>query len=519
MPIAPALTLANEATENLVLTPSQQFTYDQIVSLSGFVPVLWFDGGNGLGRTTMMRCLQQELGAHYLGLTELMDKVATQAHPSALEETARELLHDAFQTHDLAIFDDFDIFSFPTMMANAYPRPFFLDVVLREIYDMLRTSGKRLIVVRRFDHSYDSIALTAVKISMPAFTAQDYKAILDHYLGADATVSLDMDKVYRFSSKLTGHQLRNAALLLQEKASSGALATETVLACIGERILQSNLHVESVESLTFADLKGAQALLKKLEVHVLLPMRDPAKAKQLGLKPKRGVLLHGYPGTGKTSVGRALAKMMKGKFFMIDGSFITEPPAKFFKDVKEIFEAARSNSPAVIFIDDADVLFKTDHVYGFNRYLLTMLDGLESESAGGDVCVMMTAMDVKDMPPALLRSGRVELWLETKLPGANTRLEILQHHTKDLLPAAALDDWDFTAITDGFTPADLRRIVSDAKALLMYDEEHRIETAVFPQYLMTSAIELRELKVTVAAALGYELPKSSGSDDIINVCG
>jgi len=73
-------------------------------------------------------------------------------------------------------------------------------------------------------------------------------------------------------------------------------------------------------------------------------------------------LPHGFPGAGKTSIGRALAHRMKGKFFMIDGTFITEPPGAFFNRVKAVFEAARANSPSVIFIDDADVLFKTDHV-------------------------------------------------------------------------------------------------------------------------------------------------------------
>jgi cell division protease FtsH len=76
-------------------------------------------------------------------------------------------------------------------------------------------------------------------------------------------------------------------------------------------------------------------------------MQQMQKAKKLGLKPKRGVLLHGFPGTGKTSVARALARPMKGKFFMIDGTFITEPPNAFFSRVRSVFEAAKSNSPSV----------------------------------------------------------------------------------------------------------------------------------------------------------------------------
>ena len=84
-------------------------------------------------------------------------------------------------------------------------------------------------------------------------------------------------------------------------------------------------------------------------------------------------------------------------------------------------------------IDDADVLFQSDRATGLSRYLLTMLDGLESESAG-KVAVILTAMNPNHLPPALLRSGRVELWLETRLPAqaarARHRLERQSAHAR-----------------------------------------------------------------------------------------
>jgi transitional endoplasmic reticulum ATPase len=191
---------------------------------------------------------------------------------------------------------------------------------------------------------------------------------------------------------------------------------------------------------------------------------------------------------------------------------------KVFKRVKDVFEAAKANSPSAIFIDDADVLFKTDHVYGLNRYLLTMFDGLESETVG-DVCVMLTAMNVKDLPPALVRSGRVELWLETTLPNAPVRKEIILHPAKRLLQnSTTLDFRELLKATDGFTPADLCRIVADAKAMLIYDPEKSREIREFGTYIMTSAKNLGALKVTVAGALGYTLPKSVDDSDLENSC-
>src|SRR5207248_6172716 len=113
---------------------------------------------------------------------------------------------------------------------------------------------------------------------------------------------------------------------------------------------------------------------------------------------------------------------LKSKFFLIDGTLVSGT-GDFYCKIQEIFEAAKQNAPSVVFIDDTDVLFEGDEDKGFYRYLLTMLDGLESASAAR-VCVIMTAMNVSSLPPALVRSGRIELWLETKLPDVEARAAI-----------------------------------------------------------------------------------------------
>jgi ATP-dependent 26S proteasome regulatory subunit len=148
-----------------------------------------------------------------------------------------------------------------------------------------------------------------------------------------------------------------------------------------------------------------------------------------------------------------------------------------------VFEAAKENAPAVIFIDDADAIFEGGEEQGLYRYLLTMLDGLESESAG-KVCVMMTAMDVGHLPLALVRSGRVELWLEMKLPDAEARRAILMQQVAKSGNLFSSDDCDGVATaTEGFTGADLKRVVEDAKSLLAYDRATRADTESAEHYL------------------------------------
>jgi len=101
--------------------------------------------------------------------------------------------------------------------------------------------------------------------------------------------------------------------------------------------------------------------------------------------------------------------------------------------------------------------------------MLTMLDGLESATAG-KVAVMMTAMDPNQMPPALLRSGRVELWLETTAPTEAARAEIVAAHVANLPEMfRAYDPKQITKLTEGFNAADMRRVVADVKALYAAD--------------------------------------------------
>ena len=198
-------------------------------------------------------------------------------------------------------------------------------------------------------------------------------------------------------------------------------------------------------------------------------------------------------------MGRALAHRLKGKFFLIDGTFIAGTN-NFYNGINQVFEAAKDNSPSVIFIDDADAIFEDNEERGLYRYLLTMIDGLESESAGR-VCDMMTAMNVAHLPPALVRSGRIELWLEMQLPDPEARTSILSDHLRNLPEEPRdVDVPSLISATEGFTGADLKRLVEDAKALFAYDRSRNADPQRTTDYFMRAVEAVKENKQHYAAA-------------------
>ncbi|MCB0026176.1 MAG: hypothetical protein KDD91_24255, partial [Caldilinea sp.] len=150
--------------------------------------------------------------------------------------------------------------------------------------------------------------------------------------------------------------------------------------------------------------------------------------------------------------------------------------------------------------DDSDVIFESGQEHGLYRFLLTQLDGLESKTAG-KVCVIMTAMNVASLPRALVRSGRIELWLETRLPDATARREIIAQHILAL--PEVFNDVDMDRVveeSEGLTGADLKALVEDAKVRYAYDRVRELPAQPMTTYFLAAAESVREHKQHYASA-------------------
>merc|ERR1712194_713478 len=250
---------------------------------------------------------------------------------------------------------------------------------------------------------------------------------------------------------------------------------------------------------------------EQLEKHVLFPMEDSETASELGLKMKRGVIIHGPPGTGKTTVGRWLAHRLKGKFFMVSEMMV-------HSDIIKVFAAAHAAAPAVVFIDDADIVIggwrPLDGHRGSDifRFLLGRMDGITSrgENQVGDVVVMLTAQRAEWMADMLLRSGRIELWLKTKLPDHRQKRAILKKYIKDDPGALSLlgsdevvpDVGTAAGLSESFCCADLRRVVNDAKTQAAWDRHTGAKMKSGAAYLEIAAKAVKYMQDDVDSLKG-----------------
>lgn len=461
------------------LSPAQQKGYDEVRRHMEKSNVVGLVVRNGCGRTTILEALNETLSGHFIRMADTFEAMKG-FHPLQFEESIADVLLQSLSRHDVVVVDDFHVYFDLLEECYANPRPSVLRTALDAVLSWLEGGKKKLVLGLRKDRVVDPLHARCLYAQVPKFEEEDLRVLLTHFAGGEIK-DIDFERVRQFVPNLTAHQMRYVSLQLEGNEQEVPMDTEAFLEVLEEHALVSNVKTEEVEEVSMENLKGVDEVIHQLEVDIVVPMERPDLVRDLGLRPKRGVLLYGPPGTGKTTVGRALAHRLRSKFFLIDGTVISGT-ASFYDRIQRVFHQARNNSPSVIFIDDCDLLFENDEDIGLYRYLLTKLDGLQSKD-DALVTVILTAMNIGSLPPALIRSGRVELWLEMSLPDAEARADIIRE-TLESCPEylRSVDPVSVAETTDELTGADLKRVVTDAVNLYGFDVAKEKEPAAPIQY-------------------------------------
>jgi cell division protease FtsH len=243
---------------------------------------------------------------------------------------------------------------------------------------------------------------------------------------------------------------------------------------------RAKMQTESKKRISFADVAGYEEVKEELEeiVHFL---RNPKKFTEIGARIPKGVLLYGPPGTGKTWLARAVAGEAGVPFFSISGSdFVEMFVGVGASRVRDMFDQAKKNAPAIVFIDEIDAVGRQrgaglggghDEREQTLNQLLVEMDGFE----GNEGIIIMAATNRPDiLDPALLRPGRFDRQVTVGRPDIKEREAILRIHArnKPLAPTAKLEV--LARLTPGFTAADLENLVNEAALLAARQDRSQI---------------------------------------------
>ncbi len=297
------------------LTPSQQGTFELALATIPGSHITVIKGDVGMGKSLVVAHLQSQLGGAVYSIDQVMTEVGKRGG-GKIEETLIDFVVGTFKHDDLVFIEDITMFD-RLGDFQVVDRPGYLPHVMGAVYEKIVSAGVRLVISTsdRLDHNNST---KAAVLDMDGLGAADYLAIIRNQLSTLSS-EFDSDKVSRTYKKLTAYQIVAATNLLKEKGIVQPSANDFI-ETMDQVKARSNLVVEDVEDVSLDSLVGIDHIRRELMRTIVIPMTQPELARELGLRPARGILLHGEPGTGKTTIGRALARQMKGKFFIMDGS-------------------------------------------------------------------------------------------------------------------------------------------------------------------------------------------------------
>ncbi|KAL2862308.1 26S protease regulatory subunit 4 [Aspergillus lucknowensis] len=250
-----------------------------------------------------------------------------------------------------------------------------------------------------------------------------------------------------------------ASILLHHKSVSvvGVLTEES-------DPLVSVMKLDKAPTESYADIGGLESQIQEVRESVELPLLHPELYEEMGIKPPKGVILYGAPGTGKTLLAKAVANQTSATFLRIVGSELIQ---KYLGDgprlVRQIFQVAAEHAPSIVFIDEIDAIGtkRYDSTSGgereIQRTMLELLNQLDGFDDRGDVKVLMATNKIETLDPALIRPGRIDRKILFESPDHDVDLD------------------EFVNQKDDLSGADIRAICTEAGLMALRERRMRVQ--------------------------------------------
>ena len=293
-------------------------------------------------------------------------------------------------------------------------------------------------------------------------------SILNYYLGLFLLMSLGLLLLMFLSLRRAQNQMMGGTGFLSNFSRSPAKRYDA-----------------SAQPVTFKEVAGLEGVKRDLQ-EIVEFLRDPSKFQKLGGRVPKGVLLVGPPGTGKTLLARAVAGEAEVPYFSVNGSeFIQMFVGVGASRVRDLFASAKSQSPAIIFIDEIDAVGRQrgaglggghDEREQTLNQILGEMDGFQSN----DSVIVVAATNRPDiLDPALLRPGRFDRHVTVSRPTMAGREAIFKVHVRDVPLGPDVDLTSMAQATAGMTGADIQNLVNEAALWAARHDKSKVEMADF----------------------------------------
>ena len=246
------------------------------------------------------------------------------------------------------------------------------------------------------------------------------------------------------------------------------------------------MKVDKAPTETYGDVGGLEQQIREIKEAVELPLTHPELYEEIGIKPPKGVILYGEPGTGKTLLAKAVANETSATFFRVVGSeLIQKYSGEGPKLVRQLFRLANEHAPSIVFIDEIDAIGhkRIETSSGghreVQRTMLELLNQLDGFDTNNEVKVILATNKIESLDPALIRPGRIDRKIHFPFPDSDTKRRIFQIHTAKMNMDPDVNLEEFIMAKDDLSGADIKAIATEAGLLALRDRRKTVNQQDF----------------------------------------